>query len=138
MSQSLQVVFPYQWGYLTLAAPDGVQLDPTVAVLQPDVFCVQPTIEGWAELRGKVLAILANLPPVVSVQFTLEGPKELAGDDPMALVKHGLSALGWSHEDLAHNLGVTANTVWRWFSGRTPMPPWVQAYMTMAIRSQAR
>lgn len=138
MSQTLQVVFPYQWGSLTLVAPPCVSLDGAVEPLKPEVLFVPPSVEGWAELRSRVLQIMASLPPVVSANLSLRGPAPVEAEDPMDVVRQGLVLLGWSHEDLARQLDVTSNTVWRWFSGRTPLPNWVTAYLTMALQARPR
>ena len=138
MSKTIQVVFPYQWGQLTITAPDCMELDSAVLPLSPDTFCVEPSLDGWAELRARVLGIMATLPAAAAVSLSLKGPAVLTGDDPMGMVRQGLAALGWNQEELARQLGVTSNTVWRWFAGRTPLPPWVTAFLAMALQGRSR
>lgn len=106
--------------------------------LSPDAFYVQPSLEGWAQLRARVVEVVCSLPPVVDVSLVLQGPATVEAADPMDAVRQYLEALGWSQEDLARQLGVASNTVWRWFSGRTPLPPWVNAYLTMALQGRPR
>lgn len=136
MEYVVQFEFPYRWGQLVLKAGSAACLEQlqaqTLALASP----VEATTEGWLAFRGEVLRVLGNLPPEVDVRLEMLAPAAQVPVATPAGVRAALEALGWSQEELARQLGVTSNTVWRWVTGRTPIPVWLHTYMALTIRQR--
>lgn len=47
-----------------------------------------------------------------------------------------LEALGWRYADFARRVDVEPSTIYRWRTGRTPIPKWVGEYLGMAQELQ--
>jgi transcriptional regulator with XRE-family HTH domain len=51
-------------------------------------------------------------------------------------IRDVLRSLGKSQTQLANELGIEHNTVWRWIHGVNPIPQWIVAYISLLLRLQ--
>lgn len=47
-----------------------------------------------------------------------------------------LAELGWRQADLCRKAGLHKDTPSRWLSGKTPIPPWVSAFLGAMLEIQ--
>lgn len=134
MTHTVHLELPFHWGSLTLSAPPHIDLMPLIQPLAEQLATFEGTAEDWATARSAVLFQISALPALVNVALRLENPLTPELLPAPDWIRLSLERMGWSQERLASELGVTANTVWRWCSGRTPLPPWLTAFMQMAMR----
>lgn len=135
MEHVVQFEFPFGWGRLVVKTCEAACLEKVQASALSLAAPVELTAAGWAAFKAEVLRILGELPSTVDVQLDLRAPEAQEPATPEG-VRAALDRLGWSQEDLARQLGVTSNTVWRWVTGRTPIPVWLHTYIWLVIRQR--
>jgi transcriptional regulator with XRE-family HTH domain len=47
-----------------------------------------------------------------------------------------VAALGWRYADFARRMEIEPSTIYRWRTGRTPIPRWVPEYLAMTLEIQ--
>ena len=48
-----------------------------------------------------------------------------------------LGQLGWSGAEFTRRVEIVPNTIWRWRKGTTPIPRWVEEYLSALVAVKA-